>query len=162
MFRSIELPTNITGKIFLHSMPGYYEKYELAFSELSEKDIQTVISFTSLDEIRMKSPDYAKAIEAGSLPFHRISFPIRDFSVPDDRDSYLRLVKETASNVKGGESVLVHCAAGIGRTGMFTACVLLALGLKKRDALARVRSAGSDPEIAYQSEIVAWVAEQFS
>jgi protein-tyrosine phosphatase len=161
MFRSIKLPDHIPGKIYLHSMPGYYEKYELAFSELSEKDIQTVISFTSLNEIRMKSPDYAKAIEAGSLPFTRISFPIRDFSVPDDRDAYLRLVKETACSIMGGESVLVHCAAGIGRTGMFAASVLLALGLKKPDALARVRAADSEPEITYQAALVDWVAEQF-
>jgi protein-tyrosine phosphatase len=162
MFRSIELPDHIPGKIYLHSMPGYYEKYELAFSELSEKKIQTVISFTSLDEIRMKSPDYAKAIEAGSLPFTSISFPIRDFSVPDDREAYLRLVKETAGSIMGGESVLVHCAAGIGRTGMFAASVLLALGLKKPDALARVWAAESEPEITYQAALVDWVAKQFS
>ncbi len=161
MFRLIELPSNISGKIYLHSMPGYYEEYELALTELSEKDIQTVISFTSLDEIRMKAPDYAKAIQAGSLPFKRISFPIRDFSVPDDRDAYLRLVKETASNIEGGESVLVHCAAGIGRTGMFAASVLLALGLTKPDALARVRAADSEPEIMYQAALVDWVAEKF-
>jgi protein-tyrosine phosphatase len=159
MFRLIELPSNISGKIYLHSMPGYYEEYELAFSELSEKDIQTVISLTSLDEIRRKAPDYAKAIEAESLPFTRISFPIRDFYVPDDRDAYLRLVKETADNIKGGESVLVHCAAGIGRTGMFAASVLLALGLKKKDALARVRAAESEPEITYQAALVDWVAD---
>jgi protein-tyrosine phosphatase len=159
MFRSIELPDSIPGKIYLHSMPGYYEKYELAFLELSEKDIQTVISLTSLDEIRMKAPDYAKAIEAGSLPFNRISFPIRDFYVPEDRDAYLRFVKETASNIKGGESVLIHCAAGIGRTGMFAASVLLALGLKKPDALARVRAADSEPEITYQAALVDWVSD---
>jgi len=162
MFRSIELPSSIRGKIYLHSMPGNYEEYELALSELSEKDIQTVISLTSLDEIKMNAPDYTKAIEAGSLPFNRISFPIRDFSVPEDRDAYLRLVKETARNIKGGESVLIHCGAGIGRTGMFAACVLLALGLKKPDTLSRVRSAGSEPEITYQAALVDWVAEQFS
>jgi len=159
MFRSIKLPNNISGKIYLHSMPGNYEEYELALSELSEKDIQTVISLTSLDEIRMKAPHYAKAIEAGSLPFNRISFPIRDFSVPEDRDAYLRLVKETASNIKSGDSVLVHCGAGIGRTGMFAACVLLALGLKKPDALAHVRSAGSEPEMPYRAALVDWVAD---
>ena len=161
MFRSIELPDSIGGNIYLHSMPGYYEDYELAFSELEDKEINTVISLTSLDEIRRKAPYYAKEIETGSLPFKRISFPIRDFSVPDDRDAYLRLVKETANNIKGGGSVLVHCGAGIGRSGMFSACVLLALGLKKTDALARVRTAGSEPEITYQAAIVDWVADQF-
>jgi len=162
MFRSLELPGSIPGKIYLHSMPGYYEQYEPAVLEISEKGIQKVISFTSMDEIRAKSPEYAKAIEAGSLPFDWISFPIRDFYVPEDRDAYLRLVKETARNIAGGESVLVHCAAGIGRTGMFAASVLLALGLDKSDAVAHVRSAGSEPEITYQAALVDWVADNIS
>ena len=161
MFRSVELPSHIPGQIYLHSLPGYYEECELAFSELADRGIRTVICFTPLDEIRIKSPGYADAIERGVLPFEMISFPIRDFSVPDDRDAYLRLVKETARRIGGGERVLVHCAAGIGRTGMFAASVLLALGVKKKNALSRVRAAGADPEIAYQSEIVDWVADRF-
>jgi hypothetical protein len=40
--------------------------------------------------------------------------------------------------------------------------VLLALGLKKPDAVARVRAADSEPEITYQAALVDWVAEQFS
>jgi hypothetical protein len=48
-------------------MPGYYEEYELAVSELSEKDIHTVISFTSLDEIRIKSPT-VRGVRTGDVP----------------------------------------------------------------------------------------------
>ncbi|MBN2325368.1 MAG: phosphatase, partial [Spirochaetes bacterium] len=84
MFRSIELPVSIKGILYLHRMPGYYESYEQSLSELSEKGIRTVISLTPLDEIRRRSPEYAKAIESDSLPFSRISFPIRDFDVPED------------------------------------------------------------------------------
>ena len=56
--------------------------------------------------------------------------------------------------LRGGESVLLHCAAGIGRTGTAAACVLKQLGLDNDSALARVRQAGSNPENALQSGLV--------
>ena len=50
-----------------------------------------------------------------------------------------------------GQQVLLHCAAGIGRTGTVAACVLKHLGLPAALALARVRAAGSNPQSALQS-----------
>ena len=61
-----------------------------------------------------------------------------------------------ADTVRAGGVVLVHCAAGIGRTGTAAACVLKALGLEADEALARVRSAGSNPQNAEQSGLVGW------
>ncbi|GAB3669793.1 protein-tyrosine phosphatase family protein [Ramlibacter alkalitolerans] len=52
-------------------------------------------------------------------------------------------------------SVLLHCAAGMGRTGT-AACVLKALGLATPEALQRVRDAGSNPQNAEQSGLVDW------
>ena len=58
--------------------------------------------------------------------------------------------------LRAGESVLLHCAAGLGRTGTAAACVLKALGLETREALQRVREAGSNPQNAEQSGLVHW------
>ncbi len=55
-----------------------------------------------------------------------------------------------------GDAVLLHCAAGMGRTGSTAACVLKALGLHRDDALQRVRDAGSNPQNAQQSGLVDW------
>jgi protein-tyrosine phosphatase len=52
--------------------------------------------------------------------------------------------------------VMLHCAAGLGRTGSTAACVLKALGLETDDALQRVRDAGSNPQNAQQSGLVDW------
>jgi len=50
--------------------------------------------------------------------------------------------------------VLVHCAAGIGRTGTVAACLLKRLGVPTAVALRRVREAGSNPESALQSGLI--------
>ena len=53
-----------------------------------------------------------------------------------------------------GDVTLLHCAAGIGRTGTAAACLLKRLGLPREQALQLVRAAGSSPESAVQSGLV--------
>ena len=74
-----------------------------------------------------------------------------DFGVSDDALSFQRQVRALAQRLQEGESLLLHCAWGIGRTGTVAACLLKALGLDTASALAQVRAAGSNPESALQS-----------
>lgn len=101
-----------------------------------------------LDEIRVKSPDYAKAIEAQNLQWRSRSFPISDYELPakEEQTEFRAFVRDVADALKDGRTVLVHCGAGIGRTGMVATCVLVALGQGLDDALSTVRHAGSHPE----------------
>jgi protein-tyrosine phosphatase len=48
------------------------------------------------------------------------------------------VIAETAALVAGGASVLVHCSAGIHRTGMFGYALLRQLGLKPEAARAKL------------------------
>ena len=80
-----------------------------------------------------------------------------DFGVSDDAQAFQRQVLGLAERLRDGESLLLHCAWGIGRTGTVAACLLKALGLDTESALAAVRAAGSNPQSALQS---GWV-EQF-
>lgn len=71
--------------------------------------------------------------------------PIRDMRIPDDRfekrwDSEgvrLRI------RLQAGERIVIHCFAGLGRTGMIAARVLVELGIDPADAIARVREIDS-------------------
>eukprot|EP00041_Stephanoeca_diplocostata_P035372 m.1246448 g.1246448 ORF g.1246448 m.1246448 type:complete len:981 (-) comp24686_c0_seq10:422-3364(-) len=62
-----------------------------------------------------------------------------DFGVPT-HESLLRLVREMAQEVECGGRCLVHCHAGLGRTGLLIACYLVyALNYSAGEAIALVR-----------------------
>jgi protein-tyrosine phosphatase len=58
--------------------------------------------------------------------------------------------------------VLIHCAAGLGRTAMLAIPVLLALGEPMDEAESAVSRAGSLLETMPQIEMFSWYASQVS
>jgi hypothetical protein len=57
------------------------------------------------------------------------SFPIYDRGTPVDSTDFFALVDHLTSLVQNGSGVAIHCRAGIGRSGLTAACVLLKLGI---------------------------------
>src|SRR4029078_4665116 len=101
-------------------------------------------------------PAYYRAVVRGRLPFRWTEVSMRNFGVPEDPAQFRRNVKEIAQALRQGDSVMLHCAAGLGRTGSTAACVLKALGLDTAEALQRARGAGSNPQNAQQTGLVDW------
>jgi protein-tyrosine phosphatase len=102
------------------------------------------------------SPAYHALISRGKLPFRWLHLPVPNFGVPPDPGSFRGGVEEIAQALRNGDAVMMHCAAGLGRTGSAAACVLKALGLPTQEAVERVREAGSNPQNAQQSGFVEW------
>lgn len=139
-------------------MPGRYEVFEQAWRAIVDRDIRRVICLVPMEELSDKSPHYARAIHEQRIPWQHQSFPVGDFDAPRDRDGFWILAQDVAFSLVQGETILVHCAGGIGRTGMFSICVLMALGMPVGMARAETRKVGSAPENAAQDEVVDWVA----
>ena len=157
MFRSVPLPDGVAGQLFLHSMPGRLEPFDDAKDAIAEAEIRRVVCLTPSDEIRDKSPGYAAAIAAGT-PWRHVAHPIPDFGVPHDEGAFSSVVNSIADALRRGENVLVHCAAGIGRTGTFAVAVLMRLGVPLRDARRTVPAAGSSAESEEQVQFLERVA----
>ena len=65
--------------------------------------------------------------------------PIPDFRVPT-RDDLEQAVQQTIAYAQAGHHVVIHCSAGIGRTGLFMAYLAKrCLGLSGTEALQWVR-----------------------
>ena len=65
--------------------------------------------------------------------------PIPDFSVPA-KDDLKQAVQQTIAYAQAGHHIVIHCSAGIGRTGLFMAYLAKrCLGLSGAEALQWVR-----------------------
>jgi protein-tyrosine phosphatase len=87
-----------------------------------------------------------------------VSFPIPDRGVPDSMGETKRLVRCLSAAVQGGKAVAIHCRAGIGRSSLIAACVLVLNGYDAGSAFAAIaRARGVEvPDTEMQRE---WVSQ---
>ena len=155
-FRPVALPPQVPGSLWLGSMPGRFEAWNVFEAQAQQASLALVVCLTPRDELAELSPTYHHALAQGTLPFRWMQVATRNFGVPEDKAQFRRDVEKIAQALRHGDAVLLHCAAGMGRTGSTAACVLKALGLDTEEALQRVRDAGSNPQNAQQSGLVDW------
>jgi protein-tyrosine phosphatase len=154
--RRVRLPEEVTGQLWLGSMPGRFEPWTAFQGDAERARLALVVCLTPRLELAELSPEYHAAVARGRMPFRWMHVPMRNFGLPEDGAGFRRDVAAIADGLRAGDAVLLHCAAGIGRTGTAAACVLKALGLEAQEALQRVREAGSNPQYAEQSGLVGW------
>jgi protein-tyrosine phosphatase len=75
-------------------------------------------------------------------------------------EEVLSLLAVLRDRCESGGTVLVHCAAGIGRAGTLATCLLITMGMTTDDALARVAGHRpmAGPEVGAQRLLVDAVA----
>lgn len=141
-------------------MPGRYESITEFDARILRLSIRHVVCLTPIKEVIDKSPDYYSSISTGKHPWLFHHFPISDYGVPDDRDAFLFLSELMAKSIFAGDAVLVHCGAGIGRTGTFAIVLVMALGMSRQDGAAAVRMADAEPEGMGQRVLIDWCADE--
>lgn len=153
-FRPLALPHALPGRMLLSAMPGYGEDWDVFVGRAQTAGITLAVCLNPLEEVAAASPAYYAAIASNALPFRWLHMPMRNFGLSDQAQAFRAGVEQIAAALERGDVVLLHCAAGMGRTGSTAACVLKRLGLNRDDALARVREAGSNPQSAAQTGLV--------
>jgi polymorphic toxin system DSP-PTPase phosphatase-like protein len=69
-----------------------------------------------------------------------VSFPIPDRGVPD-RDGATQMARALAARLRERRAIAIHCRAGIGRSSIMAACVLIMSGIEAERALALIKGA---------------------
>ena len=162
MFRSVELPASVPGRLLLHSMPGRFEAIDKVWHQVKTDAVGAIVCLSEDFEIRQKSVKYAEALETGAVPCSVVPFEIREGGVPENKDAFWALANDVANRLQSGEAVLVHCAGGVGRTALLAVSVLLAMGKPITEAESLVSRAGSMVETMPQMEMLSWCVTRAS
>ncbi len=155
--RPVSIDDCAPGELWLGSMPGRFERYAEFAAEARRRKLGLIVCLAPAEEVASLSPAYWQAVGEGSLECRWVHLPMQNFGLPHDPVAFREGIAQAVEALVTGDSVMIHCAAGIGRTGCAAACVLKRLGLSADEAVQRVRDAGSNPETAVQSGLV----EQF-
>jgi atypical dual specificity phosphatase len=101
--------------------------------QLRREGFEVLVSLLREEE---QAPKY-DLILTKEMGFVRRNIPVKDFNPPtvDQLLEFIRLVKDLAPGTK----VIIHCQAGIGRTGTFAAAYWISKGMSGPDAIAFVR-----------------------
>jgi hypothetical protein len=95
-----------------------------------------VVCLTERHELVDRYPAYVAWLDQHA-PARAAWFPVPDLGAPPV-EQFARIVGTIADRLTASETVVVHCAAGIGRAGTVAAGVLMQIELPHDDALAHV------------------------
>jgi protein-tyrosine phosphatase len=99
--------------------------------------IRQVVSLLQPGEARGLGLDTERQ-EAKAQGMGFVSFPIADMGTPRSVEEFADLTHTLFGRVDRGINTLVHCRAGIGRSGLFAAGMLLHAGMDAEQAFAHV------------------------
>jgi protein-tyrosine phosphatase len=102
----------------------------------------TKVVVTLLEEFEMKRASIPRLpASVMRAEMKSLWYPIMDVSTPPSPDDPIPVVRQIVDHLRAGDTVVVHCMGGLGRSGTIAACVLTARGLDPEAAVAAVRAA---------------------
>ena len=135
-----ELSYEKPGKVFRSAMPySTYDPNGKLISEYKKHGISIIVMLSSDEECMQITGQSLRNL------YHREGFeiiylPIPDFGTPK-LDELRSAVNRAHSFKETGKGIAIHCHAGLGRTGLFAACLAKeGLGLSGKEAIDWVRN----------------------
>jgi protein-tyrosine phosphatase len=137
-----ELPFGLNGRLYRGAMPySLFDPRGAVLDAAGRAGVDVVVLLAEAAEcVAQTDRDLVALYEARGWTV--IHAPIVDQSVPraEARPAFCTSVHQATAFAEAGRHVLVHCLAGVGRTGTFLACLARVVrGLEPDAAIAWVR-----------------------
>lgn len=154
------------GAILLASCPGL-RGHGIANDVDIKSDIERLVAagagfvlslLEADDRVRLGVNALDKITSKAGLGY--ASFPIRDHDIPhsDQTAELHHLLDELAAYIRKGQTIAIHCQAGLGRTGMIAGVLLGRFGIEGTSAIMAIRQArpGSIETEAQEDFVRGW------
>jgi len=117
-----ELLFDLPGRVYRSPMPyGHFDPDQQVMELYRQAGVGVVVMLVSDEEAQEKTGRMLRELYAEN-GMDVIYLPIPDFDVPPV-EALLQALGAARSEAVGGRNIAVHCNAGIGRTGLFMACL---------------------------------------
>jgi protein-tyrosine phosphatase len=118
----IEFPFNLPGKVFRSPMPfSAWDAVESLFHIYQREGISSIVLLVEDQQCISKAGRNLR-IFYRDQGLEVIHLPIPDYRTPPLPDLE-QAVGAAVDRARQGNNIVVHCYAGLGRTGMFMACM---------------------------------------
>lgn len=149
-----------SGSLSVMAKPASGDWIDDEFSEIAKQGINLIVSLLEIEESYEVGLD-KEQIFTEKHGMNYISYPIQDRGLPPSISSYLEFTKNLYHTAAGGANIAVHCRAGIGRTGVIAAGILLHCGFEPIEAFEHI-SIKRGVSVPDTDEQVDWVSKSFS
>lgn len=126
-----------TGSITMMPKPPGGEQLSSYIQFLAQRGINVLVSLLQFEEINSFSL-INEGTHCETLDIEFINFQIKDHSIPQFFLPFNQLIEKLYADLKMGKNIAIHCYAGIGRTGLIAASLLIKTGLDVDSALIKL------------------------
>jgi len=125
------------GSLSAMAKPLPADELKSDIAQIAKKGITSIVSLMQISEAEAAGLGEEQVVaEEHGLQFTQ--YEIGDYGVPASLDEYSRFIKQLYTDIAAGQHTVVHCYAGIGRTGLVTTSILLHCGYTAAEAFSLV------------------------
>jgi protein-tyrosine phosphatase len=125
------------GFLAVMAKPVSGEWIDDEFLNISREGIHQIVSLLEHQEAYEVGLEDEKLLsEKNGMEF--VSYPIQDRGLPRSLGEFRELTKSLYHQITGGKNTVIHCRAGIGRTGLVAAGVLVQCGYGSSESFKHI------------------------